>query len=357
MQLRSIVPALGLIACPLTISSAQEIAKGVFLNGWVDSVFSSTVTENAATTNDFGTASDVQVGWDINERISATLNLRSDSEFNAFTPAEAYGSVKASERLTLSAGRSYGPFGYFANEPTGLLTVIPALTTRLYPINPSGTWAVYEVSEQITITGIIADGFANGDGVNTLGQPTGKPLSVDGHNDPNDVSYGLDIAYNPIERVGLHIQGYVDPSAGGDDAKGHAGSVLFVAVNSQYKDDQLTAGGEFIFRSVENYAQPGQPSNNIAWAVFLSHTLPVELCPMALTIQANEFHQDKSKLSANVAAEHDFRGQLALLTNPLNSAQFGLNCEVFYDSTDPKIKGVDAIDSFGAAIEGLFVIP
>ena len=351
MNLRYIVPALGLVALSATASSAQEIAKGVFLNGWVDSIFSTTATKDAPTTNDFGTASDVKVGWNVNDRVSANINMRSDYEFSAFVPAEVNATVKATDQLSISAGRSYGPIGYYAAEPTGLLTVNTALTTALYSINPSGVWAVYTPTDKVTITFEIADGFYNGDGA------SGKPLSVNGHTDPNDVSYALDVVYNPTAEISLNLEGYIDPSAGGDDADGNPESVYQIGANAQYKNADLTAGGEFIYQSVSNYNAPGEDSNNYAWAAFISHTLPVTAFPVAATLQVSQHVQDKSNAGAGVFAGTESKVQLDLLTNPLNSSQFGLNFELFYDNQDPKASGVDSIDSFGFALEGLFVIP
>jgi hypothetical protein len=165
------------------------------------------------------------------------------------------------------------------------------------------------------------------------------------------------VVFNPTAEISLNVEGYIDPSAGGDNADGIPESVYFVGANGQYKNDKLTAGAEFIYQSVSNFSSVGQDSGNYAWAAFLSHVLPVNAFPIALTGQISQHLQDKSKLSASVAAGTETKAQIALLTNPLNSSQFGLNFELFYDNKDPKVSGVDSTDSFGGALEGLFVIP
>ena len=161
MHLRFVVPALGLIALSATVTSAQEIAKGVTLDGYVDTIFTGTTntgsnqaSRDVASTTDFKATAVAKVGWTINDKARTMFSLKStdDNDTNTVTLYEGYGTFTAADGLEISAGKSLTPFGYYSGYATGLPTVTTSLTqANLYTGNAVGAWASYNVNEDVSI--------------------------------------------------------------------------------------------------------------------------------------------------------------------------------------------------------------
>ena len=70
MNLRFVVPALGLVALSVTAASAQEIAQGVTLDGYVDTIATATTNDSGSSnstpsTTDFSSEAVLKVGWSL----------------------------------------------------------------------------------------------------------------------------------------------------------------------------------------------------------------------------------------------------------------------------------------------------
>ena len=348
MNLRSVVPALGIIALSVTAASAQEIAKGVNLDGYVDVVGTGTTnnssTDNAtASTADFTSQAVLKVGWSLADgKVNTLISTKTDSAANdALSMVEAYASVKATPEITVSAGKSYGPFGYYSAYATGLTTVNYALTTEMYTVNPIGVWLAYAPTDKLTITAIVANNY-NGDFA------TAKE---------GVVSPGLDIVFKPTSELTLNVEGYLDPSAGAVDASGKNGAVYYGAFNIEYKKEAILAAAEVLYEVIENGGETSsKDAANTSWAAYLTYTLPAS-SPVAgaVTGQLSQYMAGKT---SSTDSDTLTKAQLALLTNPFAVSQFGLNYELFYIADDKKNNTADkALDTFGIAIEGLYVIP
>ena len=351
MNLRYVVPALGLVALSASAASAQEIAKGVTLDGFVDTIFTATTNDtdedttpggNVLSTTDFTSEGVLMVGWSPIDRVSAKIVARGGGEGGDLNVVEAWGSVTATDQLVISGGQSYGPFGYYAPYATGLFTVNNALSTALYTVNPFGVWADYSPNDKVTITVIVADEYY---------APVGKSK-------PAVLAPGLDIVFKPNTEWSFDLEGWFDPSASPAevDANGNGtNDVWLVAFNAQYKMDRLTAAGEVEYQVVENNGETlgEDDQKNIAWAAFASYALPVESIPMAATVQLSQLMTDETGATDDVTSS---KAQVALLTNPLGISQFGLNFELFAQNDDTGGDN-DDVNTFGASVEGLFVIP
>lgn len=339
---------LAIFTLPYVSLGAQEIAKDLSLSGWVDTSFTASATDakhkNSATS--FAASSLLRVGWQANERISTTVAVRSNKDNNdAFELSEAYGTVTANEQWSFSSGKSYGPFGYYAAEPTGLNTIQTALSVELYTINPTGVWATWKPTEQWTIMPVIAQQF-------TEPQRT-RPASL---------SPGLDVAFVPNDVWGFNGEIFVDPSAGAVDAVDGRGDLWYGSFNLQFKQEPITAAVEVIYQLVENAGEDSsKDQGNLAWAAFTTYTLPDTPFPMSITAQVSQLLLAKTRddlelaTAATVEANSATLGQLALLTNPLESTAFGLNFEAFI-RTDDAGGTAEKETSFGGAIEGLYVL-
>lgn len=366
MNLRYVVPALGLVALSASAASAQEIAKGVTLDGYVDTVGTATLgnDEFGSSTTDFSSEAVLMVGWAPTDRISAKVSTRTGSADTgtSLDLVEAWGSVKATDQLTISSGKSYGPFGYYSPYATGINFVTGVLSTHLYTVNPVGAWATYTVNDKLTATFILADTFFGGNKAN-------RPASV---------SPGLDVVFNPTSELSLNLELAADPNGGSPDTDGAAGDVYYGSVNAQYKKDALTVAGEFLYQVKQNAGEDADSDQkNLAWAAFVTYAIPDMKIPMAVTAQVSGFKDGATtgtaitgpfaldpatgavtgtETAVDVDKINSTKVQLALLTNPLTVSQFGLNFELFYQTTD---NGGDSekINSYGAAIEGLYVLP
>ena len=340
---------LAILTLPCVSLGAQEIAKDVSLSGWVDTSFTATATdaEGKLSTTDFAASSLLRVGWQANERISATIAMRSNPDSNdAFELSEAYGTVTANDQWSFSSGKSYGPFGYYAAEPTGLNTVQTALSVELYTINPTGVWATWTPTEQLTIMPVVAQHFTEPE-----------------RNRPASVSPGLDVAFAPTETLTLNGEVFIDPSAGAvADANDSRGDLWYASFNLQYSQEPLTAAAEIIYQLVENAGSDNtKDQGNLAWAAFMTYQLPETPFPMSVSAQVSqlvlaETRDDLTVLTATTVAKNTATlGQLALLTNPLESTAFGLNFEAFV-RTDDAGGTSEKETSYGGAIEGLYVL-
>lgn len=373
MNLRYVVPALGLAALSATSASAQEIAKGVTLDGYVDTIFTATandtdkdtknslgsVTGSSASTTDFSSEGVLMVGWAPTDRISGKISTRSGNATDTLNVVEAWGSVKATEQLTVSSGKSYGPYGYYSPYATGVNFVTGVLSTKLYTVNPVGVWATYTANDKLSATVIVADTFFGGNKANR----------------PSSVSPGIDVVFNPTPELSLNLEAALDPNGGGADEKNSApvdptnkfGSVYYASLNAQFKKDALTAAGELLYQVVENKGKVAGKDDqaNVSYAVFVTYALSGTPFPMAVTGQLSGYmfgdSGTKDSVTGAEIASGNFgdsgsKAQLVLLTNPLTVSQFGLNYELFALSEDTGGKA-DVVNSVGVAIEGLYVIP
>jgi hypothetical protein len=356
---RFVVPALGLVALSATAASAQEVAKGLFIDGYVDTIFTgvnNTLDANGRpvkdsnSTTDFTSEGVLKVGYNIGDKVKAIVVTRSTDSSDKLNLFEAYGTVDAGNGITVSSGKSLGPFGYYSGYATGLTTVNYALTTKLYSVNPVGVWASYAANEKFTATIIIADGLANNSGTN------GKPTHTAGADGGSNVSPGIDFVFTPVPEVSLNLEGYIDPNAGADDASGKKTNIATIGFNAQYKKDAWLAAGELISRSTGAKGETADDSfGEVAWALFATYTIPETKIPMAATLQLSQYLTGKTPTADNDALT---KVQAALLTNPTGSSQFGLNLEVFYTMDDKNNNANDeSASALGVAVEGIYVIP
>jgi len=357
MNLRFVVPALGLVALSVTAASAQEIAQGVTLDGYVDTIATATTNDSGSSnstpsTTDFSSEAVLKVGWSLADgKVNSLVSVRTGNDQGSLGLAEAYASVKATPEMTVSAGKSYGPFGYYSGYATGLTTVNYALTVNMYTVNPVGVWLAYAPNEKITVTGILADGYTSQAGGSALNGAYKVNGAANKANKPGTVSPGLDVVFNPSDELSLNVEGFLDPAAGVD------GSVYYGSFNIQYKKDAILAAAEVLYQINQGGGRTtNDKQSSLSWAAFVTYTLPAD-APMAGAV-TGQLSQYKPGETASTDRDSMTKAQLALLTNPFAVSQFGLNYELFY-IMDDKRNNLDnkSLDTFGFAIEGLFVIP
>jgi len=356
VHLRLVVPALGLVALSATAASAQEIAKGVTLDGYLDTIATATTNDSGSSnttpsTTDFSAEAVIKVGWSLADgKINSVVSTRTTNDQGSLKLVEAYASVKATPEVTISAGESYGPFGYYSGYATGLTTINRALTFNMYTVNPVGAWLAYAPNEKVTVTGILADGFSKQDvdaPLNPTYQANGAAFKA---GKAGTVAPGLDVVFNPTPELSLNVEGYLDPSAGVN------GAVYFGGFNIQYKKDAILAAGEVLYQVNEGGKNGTSDSSSLSWAAFVTYTLPAD-APFAGAV-TGQLSQYKPGTTQTTESDTITKAQLALLTNPFTVSQFGLNYELFYIMDDKNNNVANkSLDTYGVAIEGLFVIP
>lgn len=371
MNLRYVVPALGLIALSATAASAQEIAKGVTLDGYIDTIFTGTSNStsvsngnNSPSTTDFSATAVAKVGWAINDKAKAMFSLKSVNDGDGSGNValyEAYGTVIAAPGLEISSGKSLTPFGYYSGYATGLTTITSSMTqANMYTGNAVGAWATY-TKDKLVATVIVADGFTGAANNTAVSSGHAGNYGLSGATNkvskPGTISPGLDIVFNATPEFSVNLEGYLDPSAGNaKPATGENGSVYAGGLNAQFKNEKILAAFEVIYKVTEYGGKTADDNiTDLGWSATLTYTLPADVMAGAVTAEVGQYLKGE-----NGGADTNYtvtKAQLALLTNPVAASQFGLNYELFYINDKSGDSSIKAIDAYGLAIEGLYVIP
>jgi hypothetical protein len=352
VQFRSLVPSLAVVvAFGATAQAETEVAKGVTIGGWV--VVTSTTTrkkdagtatdreKDAGTATDFDVAADVKLGWKVNDQVSAKLNVRSRSsdginENGAYVLEEAYITTMPSPEFSLSAGKSYGPIGWVAAEPTGMLTVTAPLNAS-YGKNPVGVWGTFAPSSQFNGTVLVSDGINGGSAT--------KAAFGNKSNKKQGLGVALDAVFMPTAELALNAEAAFDPSGTENDEL-----VSFYGLNATFTKDQLTLGAEGWMRKGKE-ALGSDDSRELAVMGLVNYKLPDAPKPMAVTL-AVSYGKQRAIDGVDVVDNKATKVQAVLLSNPFVSSNFGLNLELFLLNQKPG-NGGDKVNTYGLALEAL----
>lgn len=382
-MLRNLVPALGALAL-CSAAPAQEIAKGLYLDGWVDTIFSVVNQPNyiPSATNfsqqdvsaDFYAKASLKVGWNVTDRVKTKINLwfcNGDRDFAGAMPAgesflmrEAYIAVDAGNGITWTVGKFINHLGWTSAEPTGLYRVKPGIifTSGFYggsdPIGTTIGWsnAGGDFSGLVSIT----NGFYRAkDGLNSASVDNGSIQAK------NDLGLGLDLAYNFLadkaSSVDLEFawdQHSSNPVTGINPTwTAKPGYVYQYGLNTTIKPGgkkgNLMVGGEVIYKvsqseDRDNFSSTRHNREDLAWGFLANYALDTAT-PMSVSFafnQVNPFfdghggnsfyaeYQGKDPNAQNFTQYWTYRGAvvnelaLAVLTNPFKDSNFGLNFEI-----------------------------
>ncbi len=376
MNLRHVVPALGLVALTATAASAQEIATGVFLNGWSDNILTwkhdTSATAGSGSLGaenydalDFSTAAKLRVDWNVNSQISGRIGVRFNDVGGTAAPdngaylQESFVTVKASESTAITAGKFINFMGWQSAEPTGLNRVNYGLTVQYYGANdPIGASLSY-TKGNLTSTFQVTNGYftaADGSDAGSLNSNT-----TNTEHKRNDMGLGADFSYSPsADKNNVNLEFAWDPSSSTNTTGGFNGHVFQTGLNgTMLPNDKLMLGGEVIYRNsqaqITDKNGKATAQQDIAWMVTATQTLDTaeKLCPMAATLMLSSINQDFVGDSATSTPVTD-QVAIALLTNPYGSSNFGLNLEYQYQW----VEGANSNTATSQiALEGLVVIP
>ena len=382
MNLRHIVPALGLVALSASAASAQEIATGLFLNGWSDNILTwahdTSKTEGGGSLGaenydslDFSTAAKLRVDWNVNSQVSARVSMRfydvggSAASDNGAYLQESFVNVQANDKTSIMMGKFINPFGWQSAEPTGLNRVNYGLTYQYYGNNdPLGASLSYTapMSEKgkLASTFQVTNGyFTAQDGTNG-GSVNSNDPAVNNHQ-RNDLGLGADFSFTPHgDKTNVNLEFAYDPSSSVAAAGGQFNGYIFqTGLNGTLMaNDKLMIGGEVFYRASQNAIVSNSglsTEQDIALMATATQTLDTaeKFCPMAATVMYSMDNKD-FKCEANTATPVEHQLAVALLTNPYGSSNFGLNLEYQYGWTE----GTNSNQNTSQiALEGLVVIP
>jgi len=324
MSLRSLVPALGLLASLAPMAHAADTP--VFTpRGWVDSIF--TLSDNDAddsdTLADFTAEGLFGAKWKVGSKVSGEVALKGTTEPDgAVTIPLAYVDYAINDMFSIRFGQSYGPIGYLSSEPTGLSTITktPVAIDQMY--GPAG--------RGITLTAT-KDAF-----VGSFSIFDGGSTDAD-----TDLLYLLDLSYNFPEGKGfINFEAFID--VGAVELAGSDEDLVHLAVSGDYKvTDPLKIGAELLYEMADE-------DTKLGFLAFGNHALPIELSS-SVTLMVQYLQND---IDATGATPSDLSVQAALLTSPTGSSNFGVNFELGYLTSDAD-DGSDKLNSYWASTEFL----
>jgi len=377
-MLRKLVPALGVLTL-CAAAPAQEIAKGLFLDGWVDTIFTVVDTPYPAdvdangnpigpatystrdASTDFSATASLKVGYKIADRVSAKMNLWFNTGDSSFTAREMFVNVDLGNNATWTMGKFINHLGWIAAEPTGLYRVNGSTIGyggTFYGANdPIGTGLGWTDPNGIFgATAYVTNGYFDGkDGNNADSVDNGVSQKK------NAVGLGLDLVANvgPDKATNLNLDFAIDSNLTPDYTY-----ILGLNATSKLrgKDDPVKLGAEIIAKVTQNGggSTGGDSLNTLGFLGMVNYQLPEgsNKVPMSVTMMYQRIDNDFNGSSGGPGGADINEVSLALLTNPFGSSSFGLNFEAAYAfiDTDPNSAGSgDNVTT--VAMEAIVVIP
>ncbi len=361
----------------LSSLAAQEIATGVFLHGWSDNVLTWNHDPSATASGgslgaenhdavDFSTAAKLLVDWTVNSQVSGRISIRFYEVGGSAAPddgaylTESWVAVQMNESLAARMGKFLNPFGWQGADPTDLNRVGYGLTIDYYGNNdPLGVSLAYTTGDFVSVFQVTNGFFEAQDGSNA-GSINSNAAGFNGHQ-RNDLGLAADFTLAPGSDVNfVNLEFAWDPSSSSSAGAGFPGSIFQTALNGTfYPNEKLKLGGEVIYRNSQNGVVTNDGSlaaqQNLAWMLTGTQTLDTaeKLCPMAATMMFSSNNQD---FVGDSATSSPVENQLAvaLLTNPYDTPNFGINLEYQYQW----FEGANSNTATSQiAVEGLVVIP
>lgn len=343
MKLRYLVPALGVLASLNTISA--ETVGGLTIGGFVDVIAAIENTSDDGEPSAWGFSSEVElrVGYKIGDAVTVQVDLEFvDSESNL---EQAYINWALTDTFSLTAGKFTTYRGWVASDADGLYRINSGPITALYGDDLTGAAANFTFSETVSasffLVNDLEDDF-NGTDERHLGLGADVIFTV------ADVgAFNAEAGYN-------HIEGGEDDTA-----------MIIFGANATLNlasYEPLTLGFELQYQSAADFDGDVYVEDTDYSALGLlamaNHTIPAGV-PMSGTFMVQYVQADVE--NGTDASPSALEVALALLTNPTNDPNFGVNFELGFMTTDrdgTQTDGLDdELDSIWVAAEFLALIP
>jgi hypothetical protein len=392
VNLRYLVPALGILAFTATVAKAEDAPKppSVTFTGWSDNILSvQTNADNDAypigankptdTVVRFEAAASLKADWKVSDKAAAHLNLWFYPEFsgntgstsiqygasptpgglnnNNFRLREAYVNWTLTDTLSWEIGKFINPIGVIAQEPTGLLTINNSLIGYLstYGNDLIGTIVNWAPKGPFSASISVNNGYFTGDDAISPGYAAGSSPYRQNY----DMGYGfhatytflgdsgsnanLDVAYDPhSDQTALDFSALGTLAGPGVATGALGGSALLLSLSTVVKPTKawnLEAEIQNLSFAKGNSATVGgvtyNPDNKISRTqglILANYAIPNAPWGASVTGEAQYIvvHQNEPA-GFYIPDQRSLGLQLAIETNPLGSSNFGLNGEIGYD--------------------------
>ena len=390
MNLRYLVPALGFAALSTTSAFAEDKAPAVTFGGWVDAVVAYSDDDSFQTAPTAGQkdpeagslrftgAASLKTMVKVADTLDAKINLWFDPGTNSVNMREAYWNWGFADGFSWQMGKYIDHVGLISAEPTGptFLFINASLIgyTKTYGNDVLGT-ALNIAPKDAPLSGSIH--ITNGYYTTGDANSTGYVSTNNGNRENTDLGFGLDLNYELPDKMGalnfelaydMHSgnSAYDGLRMGGFTASaltGLGGDVLMVGFNGLLKPTSiLTVGAEVQYLTLddsENAAGIKQTDgiDRLQFLVMGNVALEGAPIPMSVTGMVQYIQQEYNVTNTETESRLGFTA--ALLTNPLKTANFGLNYEIGYYIAE-SINGVvdngtnnADVSGFAVSVEGL----
>jgi hypothetical protein len=398
VNLRYLVPALGIIAVSIPLANAEDKSSMpvISFDGWVNTTLEGSSANYP--TNDPATAKDekgVELGFEneaslktyikLGDSVSGKINIFIDPGNDAvLNVREAYVDWKLNTDWTLQTGKYFTTIGWISPEPTGLYTVNNSLIGYLgaYGNDPIGASLAFGHAN-CPLSGAlhITNGSYNGADAYSVTPDgaTGGGTNKSPSRGNADLGYGLDLTYTlpGNDRNFVNFDFDFDPHgaffgyytvgvalgtvAFGGPADAEGGRAVLLDLNAQY----VVAKGLLVAAEIANLNigddHPGAGTvanaagvggNRTQGLVLANYELPKAstVCPMSVTGEVQYITDKAHGASNNEKASEE---TLALLTNPTGSDFFALNAELSFTQYTSPITGVSKVNAVVVSLQSL----
>jgi len=355
VKLRYLVPALGVLASLSTVSA--ETIGGLTVGGYVDVIATAghkAAGDSSAQTDVGATAFvELRVGYKVADSVTAQLdvefngaNSRSDSSNVAYLE-QAYVNWAMTDNFSLTGGKFTTYAGWVAADADGLYRINAGPITSLYGAEITGAAGNFAINDDFNVSVFLVNGLDVVSGGNALTEFGAGPEN-------DDLALAVDLVYK-MEGIGSFNfeigYDYVDADA----------SEIMVGVNATVTAvESWTFGAEVITRMLD---QDGDSSSKLGALAMANYKLPTAK-PMSVTGMLQYVSYDEGDVGPGDT--NTLEVAVALLTNPTNDPNFGVNFELAYatvsasgdydinetpgDQTDD-VNGINP-DAFGALYLG-----
>ena len=412
MNLRHLVPVMGVLAITAGSSVfAEDKGPSVTFNGWSDNflIIGNTNIDDTPGTAGAGTAKNekstgigfasqesLKVNAKITDTVSGKINLFINPGSNVINVREGYFAWALNSDWTVQGGKYINTIGWLSPEPTGLYSPNASLigyssgtvlgTTPVGQIYGYGNDVVGAnvayAAKDVPVSGSlhITNGYFN---AGDTGSRTAFGFTGGGNGSPAtrenaDLGYGLDLTYAfPKDLGNIDFDLAYDPHGGNlpvvVGVSGLGGDVLLLGLNATLKPAEGWLVGAEVIHTSTGKAKNGAKTDidntdfsTLQGLLLVNYALPkgTVSIPVSLTAYGEFWQIDGKANAASVTAFPVLTAgdkvkpkatdiAVAVLTNPTNSANFGLNAELAFTSYDSDVSGVKKVNTTTLSIEAL----
>ena|GEM_PF-4430481 len=360
MKLRYLVPALGVLASLSTVSA--ETIGGLTVGGYVDVIatagHSSVDDASDQTDVEFTSFVELRVGYKVADNVTAQIDLEFDGansrgdDVNVAYLEQAFINWAITDGFSLTGGKFTTYAGWVAADADGLYRINAGPITSLYGGEITGAAGNFVVNEEFNISVFLVNGLDVVSGGNSL---TPDTAAIDSEND--DLALAVDAVYK-MEGIGSF-----NLEAGYDYLSADI-SEFSIGLNATITAvENLTLGAEIITRMLDVDGVSLSALGALAMGNYkLSTTQPMSVTGMLQYVSYDEGDIGDGETASVLELA------VALLTNPTNNPNFGLNYEISYATVsddgvvvenvgDPSPFGFDKQNDLRFSIELLALIP